>query len=157
MHDDRTALDIAWAAGLFEGEGNISYAAKTAVQLIVGMTDRDVVERFHRVIGCGVIRLEVRGNGHLTLYRWEVYDRNDVAAVLNLLLPWFGERRTAASRNALTRLNGNRGRNSERTHCPRGHPYDEENTYRNPRNGDRQCIKCRIARVAESRARAKEL
>jgi hypothetical protein len=29
------------------------------------------------------------------------------------------------------------------THCPSGHPYDEANTYRNPRNGNRQCRICR--------------
>jgi len=29
----------------------------------------------------------------------------------------------------------------KKTHCPKGHPYDNENTYRHPR-GDRQCRKC---------------
>jgi len=29
----------------------------------------------------------------------------------------------------------------ERTHCPEGHPFDEENTYVNPR-GERQCRAC---------------
>lgn len=32
-------------------------------------------------------------------------------------------------------------RNSDRTHCPQGHPYDEENTYVNKR-GSRQCKAC---------------
>ena len=31
----------------------------------------------------------------------------------------------------------------DRTHCPKGHPYDEENTYINPRDGGRSCRKCR--------------
>ena len=34
-----------------------------------------------------------------------------------------------------------------KTHCPRGHPYDDENTYVDPTNGWRQCIKCRKAQV----------
>lgn len=31
--------------------------------------------------------------------------------------------------------------NSAKTHCPQGHPYDEENTYR-ARDGSRMCKKC---------------
>jgi hypothetical protein len=33
------------------------------------------------------------------------------------------------------------------THCPHGHPYDEENTYRNPRTGFRSCRACNLARM----------
>ena len=38
-----------------------------------------------------------------------------------------------------------RGRNdrSARTHCPRGHYYSKENTYRNKRTGARSCLTCR--------------
>ena len=35
-----------------------------------------------------------------------------------------------------------------RTHCPQGHPYDEENTYRAP-NGWRQCRICRAYQLAK--------
>lgn len=33
----------------------------------------------------------------------------------------------------------------EKTHCPQGHSYDEENTYRD-RRGWRQCVNCRRTR-----------
>jgi hypothetical protein len=33
-------------------------------------------------------------------------------------------------------------RNAAKTHCPRGHPYDDANTYISPR-GSRICRKCR--------------
>lgn len=32
---------------------------------------------------------------------------------------------------------------ASRTHCPRGHPYDEENTYIIPSTGGRLCRTCR--------------
>lgn len=32
-----------------------------------------------------------------------------------------------------------------KTHCPRGHVYDESNTYRNPTTGHRTCKACRAA------------
>jgi len=33
--------------------------------------------------------------------------------------------------------------NSNRSHCRRGHPYDEENLYVTPSTGARQCLACR--------------
>lgn len=41
-------------------------------------------------------------------------------------------------------------KNARKTRCPKGHPYDKENTYRNPKTGYRQCIECR-----DTRARAR--
>ena len=40
-----------------------------------------------------------------------------------------------------------------KTHCPQGHPYDEANTYINPKTGGRACRTCSKARDA-SRSRA---
>jgi hypothetical protein len=34
-----------------------------------------------------------------------------------------------------------RDKDRKKTHCPQGHPYDEENTYYTP-GGDRKCRKC---------------
>ena len=45
---------------------------------------------------------------------------------------------------------------SDRTHCPKGHPYDEANTYYNPRADGGVNRKCRICqRAAACRRRAK--
>lgn len=33
-------------------------------------------------------------------------------------------------------------RNARRTHCPQGHPYDQANTYVNPKTGWRMCRVC---------------
>lgn len=43
-----------------------------------------------------------------------------------------------------------------RTHCPQGHPYDEENTYRNPNSGDRACRECGRENCRRRRRRRKE-
>lgn len=39
----------------------------------------------------------------------------------------------------------------EKTHCPQGHPYSDENTYHHP-NGSRQCRACGRARDRRRRA-----
>ena len=38
---------------------------------------------------------------------------------------------------------------ANRTHCIRGHVFDEVNTYTNPYNGQRVCIPCRTAYLAD--------
>lgn len=45
--------------------------------------------------------------------------------------------------------------NAAKTHCPAGHPYDDENTYRYP-NGRRQCRECTNERSREWRSRHRD-
>lgn len=64
--------DRAWAAGLFEGEGWITDRDKNSVQIGLGMTDRDVVERFAFIAGYGNIRVKIdnRNGERKTMYVW---------------------------------------------------------------------------------------
>lgn len=139
MQTDRSPLDVAWAAGLFEGEGCITPRGRTSGELILGTTDLDVVERFREVVGLGGISTEPRPP-YKTLFRWSVTNAADCTTVLNALLPFFGERRTEAAVGLLERLAGCRGPNGAKTHCPRGHEYTLENTYRDRRG--RRCREC---------------
>lgn len=47
-------------------------------------------------------------------------------------------------------------RHADKTHCPKDHPYDEENTYINPKNGGRMCRICRREAVQAFKERAKK-
>jgi len=52
----------------------------------------------------------------------------------------------------------NTGRfNALRTHCKRGHPFDDCNTYWDSKNNERQCKECRRNAKRRYRARCKEL
>ena len=55
--------------------------------------------------------------------------------------------------NAKDRDRAGHNRESNKTQCPRGHPYDEANTYNLP-SGDRVCLTCRRFR---DRARSPRL
>jgi hypothetical protein len=45
----------------------------------------------------------------------------------------------------MRRLGGAALRNQQKTHCPTGHAYTNENTYVSPQ-GRRHCLKCRRRR-----------
>lgn len=89
--------DICWAAGLFEGEGSISVQREgRKVWLQLGTRDKDVLERFHRIVGLGAIRFEPRRKPHYSdMWRWDCAGWVKVTKVAKMLLPHLGERRTA--------------------------------------------------------------
>ncbi len=87
--------DIAWMAGLFEGEGSLSRSKNsTNIQLFLGMTDEDVVRKFHQTVGFGSVYTEDRSNsGRKDLYRWYAGKRRDVVRFLLAVAPLLGSRR----------------------------------------------------------------
>jgi hypothetical protein len=90
MQVDRTQEQVAWAAGLFEGEGWWGPRAKTSAEAVLGSTDRDVVDRFASVVGFGSIATEKRADGHKTLYRWSASSASQVKSLIELFWPWLG-------------------------------------------------------------------
>lgn len=56
-----------------------------------------------------------------------------------------------ATENALDRVAHGRHEKAAQLECKYGHPFDDVNTYRNPRNGRRACKTCRRAYLAEWR------
>lgn len=52
---------------------------------------------------------------------------------------------------------GRPAQNTQKTTCPRGHPYDRENTYFAPRTNWRQCRACRDKRSLARRARHQDV
>lgn len=97
--------DIAWAAGLFEGEGCITTAGN-GWQLQLRMTDSDVVKRFIDVVQYGNFRREAwfdkgKRPGSKPVYGWRIGKSSEVRRILDMFLPYFGERRAYKALNAL--------------------------------------------------------
>ena len=105
------AVRTAWAAGLFEGEGCIEISGRQAqnVRLRVNMTDRDVIEKFAEIAGCGTVR-EVRAPSIVQhqnwkqTWGWSISQGDECRRLLQLWLPHLGRRRGERAREALTFL-----------------------------------------------------
>lgn len=90
---------IAWAAGLFEGEGCSSWSnSNRHVSLQLATTDEDVVKRFKRAIGnLGNINgpYKPKNPKAKPYWLWSETKYPNVVAISNKLRPFLGERRIA--------------------------------------------------------------
>lgn len=145
-------LDIAWAAGLFEGEGTMRVYPRMGtknlqVLMRLAMTDKDVVERYAAVIGVGrvgsIVRAKSPSTAHLKVcFYCDLYGAK-VAPLLRLFLPYFGVRRRERALSVLEVAMGLPLDHKDRVACPRGHPYSGANLY--VYRGSRFCKTCRNA------------
>jgi hypothetical protein len=108
MASYRSGIDpysLGWLAGIFQGEGSITFRGASGVELSVGMTDWDEVYRFFRLVQCGNVRMDNKhGNPDKPMYRWYVGNKGDVDRVLRLMIPLLGNRRLARALEALERM-----------------------------------------------------
>lgn len=136
------STDIAWAAGLFEGEG-CTFVGKTnnrQPRVSIEMTDEDVVRRFAHIVGRGNVRAYDRGLNKAT-WQWSVQSGDDVRVVLGMLWPYFGDRRRAKATEVLERaatIGDGTG------FCKHGHDLSlPEHLYLHVKTGKRHCRTCR--------------
>ena len=97
------ANHIAWAAGLFEGEG---YAGlyEHGPRIGIEMTDKDVIESFIEVFGIQRnIRCRERPN-RKPLYIVEYSSKRDVRSILSKILPHLHSRRAHKALDILDSL-----------------------------------------------------
>lgn len=158
-----SAVDVAWLAGLFEGEGSMEIGKNGMTRICIRMTDLDIIERVNTMIPARQISVVIPKPAKAgysqpkTQYAWRV-SGPAVKDILTLLLPWFGERRAARAREVISHIDARPGTNGwyhrNKTHCKQGHEYTPENTYVNPSSpGHRNCRTCRNTWAARSRAR----
>jgi hypothetical protein len=122
MQGKHTDTELAWAAGLFEGEGSIIHystpSGKKSRMLQLETTDADVLQRFHAIVGVGQIRgPRIREAGRKPIWLWQCSKGLDYLPLLNTLMPWLGERRRAKAEQLLA----DPPKLEPQTHCKRGH------------------------------------
>lgn len=109
-------IDIAWAAGLYEGEGTChsgygtyrskagkKYDRKTPTyQLRIGMTDIEPLERFKDTFGFGLINGPYQSSKSTKdLWVFSVTGYEKTQAILAAVWPWLSPRRQEQARKCL--------------------------------------------------------
>ena len=93
-----TEAEAAYIAGLFDGEGTITYKKYKEkkpngtydcwrISMEIAMTDRSVLVWLTDVLGCGTLNKKPRKNGHKMQYRWRCVFR-DAFHVCCVLFPF---------------------------------------------------------------------
>jgi hypothetical protein len=107
--DPPTGTEIAWAAGLFEGEGTFSFFDGRA-KASMSLTDLDVLVRFRNIVGVGSIAANtMRNPRHKPQWQWWAY-ADEFLLVHDLFRPWLCSRRAAKSGEVRAALNEQRER-----------------------------------------------
>ena len=99
-----TRENLAWLAGLVEGEGCFQYSKSRCLSLVIAMTDEDVLRKARAISGMGHVYGPTRPGGVRKAYwRWAVNRQADTYALMIALYPWLGSRRQAAVRDVVYR------------------------------------------------------
>lgn len=147
--------EIAWAAGLFDGEGTI-FASETMkrarknvrLHMAVRMTTFEDVARFHRAVGVGAVRgpytRTESGKQRKPIWAWTAGTDESVRVCVALLWPYLGaNKRTQASEAIATRdqhLSKPEPLTLRKDFCRRGH--DQSVNRRIHPGGGSHCVLC---------------
>ena len=102
--------DVAYVAGLFEGEGSITvwlnHKSVLAVRVCITSTDLDVLEKVQRIVGFGNIYAHAKVNGNKQCWNWTVNRREDVWRFLDSIEHLLGQRRRAKIAETRSKFDG---------------------------------------------------
>jgi len=103
----RTREELAWAAGLFDGEGSIVLVKRANhrqhAEMSMGLTDRDLIQRFQNVMG-GCMNGPHTHVAGLAMWSWNLHTFEKVQAAIVMLWPWLGERRRTRATEVLSQV-----------------------------------------------------
>ena len=100
-----TQSDIAWAAGLYEGEGSlIKRTGRTTWQLTIKSTDLDVLQKFLNIFDVGSIHFCTAPSlkpHWKPIWQYAVSNKGGMHKILTAILPHLGSRRAYKALNFL--------------------------------------------------------
>lgn len=102
------AEDVAWAAGIFEGEGTIVLRPDYhGARVSIRMNDQDVIERVYAIMGFG--KMSARDCDGKPQYNYQLDNAEHVCAFLAAVWRFLGSRRKARAAEALVSCQKVRG------------------------------------------------
>lgn len=103
---------LAWAAGLFEGEG--CFAVHTgrdrSLCIRLKMTDEDVVQSFYAIVGVGSVTGPYHEGKKKPIWIWQAGAFEDAQAVIAMLWAWLHIRRQQRIKAILAVFHSRQGR-----------------------------------------------
>lgn len=143
----RNREELAWAAGLFDGEGWIGAQVQSKrhhlrhLRVAISMNTPDVLHRFHAVIGLGNVIGPHSAGRKNPIWKWQVNTFEQSQAVVAFLWRWLSEPKRIQSSRAMNEMIENyRGRENRyfKKFCKHGHLMAETRIY----SGGWRCGKC---------------
>jgi hypothetical protein len=139
-------LELAWAAGFFDGEGCTMVKRKrgnAAVNLIVAQKTPEMLERFQAAVGGGYIYHNPRAQG--APYNWQATSQPVARQVLDLLWPYLGSIKQAQAERCFAQSTWHDGHRSQLRCQDPAHEVVER------ASGGRRCRTCEREAQAEYR------
>jgi hypothetical protein len=157
--------ELAWLAGFWDGEGCTTTAGPRVIPQFVlgqaGAEGRELCERVLRASGqAGHVHGPYMTKGaRSSHYKTRICGVAKVQAMLDMCRPWLSRTKIEQAEAVLARYWAFREANPPLmapNHCPEGHEFTEENTYRSTVKGrGRKCRTCHREREAVRRAAKK--
>ena len=85
--------DIAWAAGVLEGEGSFSLCGGNSIRVMCTMTDIDILERLQKIFGGKIASIRKREEHWKDAWAWTIF-ADDALTCMRSILPYMGVRRS---------------------------------------------------------------
>jgi hypothetical protein len=115
--------DIAWVAGIIEGEGYFDLASKTSYpRITVAMCDLDVVIRFAEITGARTVRTKKNSAGVKQQYHARVQGAQAIGWLMTIYA-LMGERRKAQIRHLLETWKANKQRTAGAGRVVKNSPF----------------------------------
>ena len=136
-------LDLAWLAGLIEGEGYLSLKSRAVPCITIAMADEDIIARAAALLGAKWYAMRRRKSDkphYKTIFRCQRAGAS-AAGWMMTLYQFFGRRRRMKIREILAGFRNRRKGERFRTHCPRNHLLATE---RGPNGRSRSCRTCEL-------------
>jgi hypothetical protein len=97
-------MNIAWAGGLYCGEGSATASKGRYPQVTIGQKNREVLDLFCAAVGMGKVYGPYQQPGRCEMYVWRLTGRNRVRALGDLLWPWLSAEKREQFERVFTTL-----------------------------------------------------